>query len=297
MLLTIQNILRNLLYERGKINEQEVAIIFEAPTRERLERLWQPAVSLFLYAIHENVELRQSSYRTVAADNGRAERRPLPRRFDLRYMVSAISSEVEDEQQLLWRVLTTLVRYPQVPEELLPAELRALAVPLVSKLAQEDDSGQLIALWNSLGSPPRPALAYTLTVPVELALVAEAPLVLRRVARYHRHLPGEGERQAVERGLVLGGVVRNEQGQALAGVRVALEGHAEEGVTDSAGRFVLGHLPPQRAVLRLTPPVGPARRLTLDYGDDSSPAVDQPGARGSLSYYEIVLERLPALET
>lgn len=291
MLLTVQNILRRLLYERGQISEQEVAIIFEAPTSERIARLWQPTISLFLYAIQENVELRQSSYQTVAA-NGRAERRPLPRRFDLHYMVSAISSDIEDEQQLLWRVLTTLVRYPQVPEELLPEELRTLSVPLVTRLAQENEGGQLIALWNGLGSPPRPALAYTITVPVELAPVGEAPLVLKRTVRYRRLAPGE--ELVSESALLLGGVVRNQQGEALAGVRIALEGHPHESVTDSAGRFVLGHLPPRRAVLRLMPPAGPARRLTLDYGDDA--AADQPGTRGSLSY-EIVLEALPALET
>ncbi|GER84090.1 hypothetical protein KTAU_27270 [Thermogemmatispora aurantia] len=294
MLLTVQHILRRLLYERGQINEQEVAIIFEAPTPERIERLWQPTISLFLYAIQENVELRQSSYQTVAT-NGRAERRPLPRRFDLRYMVSAISSEIEDEQQLLWRVLTTLVRYPQIPEELLPEELRAGAVPLVTRLAQEDDAGPLIALWNGLGSPPRPALAYTVTVPVELAAVGEAPLVLQRTARYRRLSPGEG--QALESAIQLGGLVRNQQGEALAGVRVALEGRVQESITDESGRFILSQLPPRRAVLRLTPPEGPARRLTLDYGgNDVAPAADQSGAPGVLSY-EIVLEALPVLET
>ncbi|WP_052890464.1 Pvc16 family protein [Thermogemmatispora carboxidivorans] len=293
MLLTMQTVLRRLLYERGQISEREVDIIFEAPTTERIERLWQPTISLFLYAIHENVELRQSSYQTVAA-NGRAERRPLPRRFDLRYMVTAISSEIEDEQQLLWRVLTTLVRHPQIPEAYLPLEVQALGIPLVAHVGREDEQQVLLSLWNSLGSPPRPALAYTVTVPIELAPVAEAPLVLQRTARYRRLSPGE--EQASESGIQLGGLVRNQQGQALAGVHVALEGYAEESITDSTGRFVLGHLPPQRAILRLTPPTGPARRLVIDYGDDAAPAADQPGPRSVLSY-EIVLEALPVLET
>ncbi|RAQ97514.1 Pvc16 family protein [Thermogemmatispora tikiterensis] len=291
MLLTMQHILLRLLYERGQINEREVDIIFEAPTLERIEGLWQPTISLFLYAIQENVELRQSSYQTVAA-NGRAERRPLPRRFDLRYMVSAISSQIEDEQQLLWRVLTTLVRHPQLPEALIPEEVRSLGIPLVAHVGREEEQPALLSLWSSLGGPPRPALAYTITVPVELAPVGEAPLVLQRTVRYRRLAPREA--LISESSLLLGGVVRNQQGEALAGVRVALEGRGQESITDESGRFVLNQLPPRRAVLRLTPPAGPTRRLILNYGDD--PAADQPGAHGSLSY-EIILETLPAPET
>jgi hypothetical protein len=284
MLLTLQGILRRLLYERGQISEQEVDIIFEAPTQERVERIWQPTISLFLYAISENVELRQHSYQTVSG-NGRAERRPAPRRFDLRYMVSALSSEIEDEHQLLWRALTTLVRYPQLPDELLPEEVRALAVPLVTKVCQEDEHQQLLGLWSALGAQPRPALAYTVTVPVEVLTVREAPLVLTRTARYTR-LRSE---EVLETGIQVGGVVRNRSGEALAGVRVLLEGRVEESVTDAAGRFVLRNMPPQRATLRLVPPGGTPRRLTLNYAlaQEASGKADPPLA------YEIVLDALP----
>jgi hypothetical protein len=287
MLLIIHHVLRRLLYERGQISEQEVEISFEAPTRERIESLWQPTISLFLYAVQENVELRQHGYQAVTA-NGRAERRPLPRRFDLRYMVSAISSEIEDEHQLLWRVLTTLLRYPQLPEELLPEELRATGVPLVTRLCQEPAEQLLLNLWSGLGVPPRPALTYAVTVPIELALVREAPLVLTRTARY-RDRQGRDLR---EQGVQLGGVVRSRQGLALAGVRVALEGRAEEVITDEQGRFLLRNLPPQRVALRLTPKEGAPRRLTLDY-ELSRPST----ASRAMLAYEIVLDTLPASDT
>lgn len=284
MLPELHNILRRLLYERGQIGEQEVDIQFEAPTQEHIERLLRPAVNLFLYDIHENTELRQNSYETVRG-NGRAERRPAPKRFDLGFMVSALSSEIEDEHRLLWRVLATLVRYPQIPNDLLPPEVRALDIPLVTKLCQEEESRQLLGLWNGLATRPRPALAYTVTVPVELASRIEVPLVLTRIARYTRVSPGE---QAVETGIQVGGVLRGKDGAALAGVKVSIEGRAGESITDAAGRFVLRNMPANQATLRITPASGTPRLLTLAY-----PLPQAGQTASSTSSYEIVLDSLP----
>lgn len=288
MLLELHNILRRLLYERGQISEQEVDIQFEAPTQEHIERLWRPAINLFLYNIHENTELRQNNYQSVRG-NGRAEWRPAPRRFNLRYMVSALSSEIEDEAQLCWRVLATLVRYPQIPVELLPEEVRALDIPLVTKLGEDDESQHLLSLWNALGVRPRPALAYTVTVPVELASMSEAPLVLTRTVRYTRLSPGE---QAVETGIQVGGVVRNQSGETLAGVSVAIAGRASESITDVEGRFVLRNMPANQATLHITPATGVSRLLTLAY-----PAPRPGQATTNTPSYEIVLDTLPPVGT
>jgi len=278
MLYKLHTTLQRLLYERGQISPQEVDITFEAPTRERIERLLLPTVNLFLFEIEENAELRQNAYQTVRG-NGRAERRQPPKRFDLRYMVSALSSEIEDEYQLLWRVLTTLVRYPQIPEEFLPEEARALEIPLVTKLGQSEESQRLLGVWNALGVQPRAALAYTVTVPVELAIVSEAPLVLTRTARYTRLPPGE---QASEARTQIGGVVRNKNGEALAGVRVAIEGRATESVTDASGRFVLGNAPAGQVTLSIIPADGRPQLLTI-----ANP-MSRSGQEGAPAY-EIVL--------
>src|SRR5437763_5719148 len=125
MLLELHTTLQHLLYKRGHISPHEIDITFEAPTRERIDKLTRPTINLFLFDLQENTELRQSNYE-VTRNNGRAERRLVPRRFDLRYMVSALTTSVEDEHQLLWRVLVTLVQHPQLPAELLSDELRTL---------------------------------------------------------------------------------------------------------------------------------------------------------------------------
>ena len=93
-----------------------------------MDRLVRPTVSLFLFDLVENTEMRQSNFPVTRASD-HAERRMPPRRVDLRYMVSALTTEIEDEHRLLWRVLATLLKYPQVPDELLPEELRGGEIP------------------------------------------------------------------------------------------------------------------------------------------------------------------------
>lgn len=278
MLLELHNALRSLLYERGQIGPQEVAVQFEAPTPERVERLLLPTVNFFLFEVQENTELRQSAYQTRQV-NGRAERRTPPRRFDLHYMVSALSSESEDEYLLLWRVLTTLGRYSQIPEEYLPEEVSLLKIPLVTRFCEGEESQRLFNIWGALGTQPRAALAYVVTVPVDLATVIDAPLVLTRVTRYTR-ASSTGQSREIETRRLVGGVVRAKSGEPLAGVRVLLAGRADESVTDAEGRFMLSNVPAGQLDLQVIPTSGRARRVTF-VGDASQSA--------SATDFEIVL--------
>ena len=185
MLLEVHSALQRLLYERGQISAREVDIQFERPTREQIDKLTRPTINLFLFDLQENSELRENDFHTRrSSSNSRAERYLPPRYFDLRYMVSILTSAIEDEHLLLWRVLTTLARHRQFPPDLLSEELRAPDRYLTSKVSQEDDGERLSSLWNALGVPPRPAISYILTVPVDMDQVIEAPLVLTRTVRY-----------------------------------------------------------------------------------------------------------------
>ncbi len=257
MLLELQTTLQRILYERGQISEREVDIQFEAPAHERIERLLRPTINVFLFEVLENTELRSNGYQKMIQNNGKAEFRPPPRRFDLNYMISVLSSEVEDEHLLLWRVLTTLLRYAELPAELLPEQVRALEIPLVTRLCRDEEGKRLQSLWGSLGVQPRPALAYTVTVPVALDIVREAPLVLASKTRYSHGT------QPLEAMLQIGGVVRNKRGEALEGASVAFEGTATTSVTNSAGQFTLRHVPPGQITLRITPLHGVPRLVTL----------------------------------
>ena len=185
MLLEVHGALQRLLYERGQISAREVDIQFERPTREQIDKLTRPTINLYLFDLQENTELRRNDFQVRRGKGeNRAERYLPPRYFDLRYMVSILTSSIEDEHLLLWRVLTTLLRHPQFPEDLLPEELRAPDRLLTAKVGQDDNGERLSSLWNALSVPPRAALCYILTVPVDMDQSSEVPIVLTRVARY-----------------------------------------------------------------------------------------------------------------
>jgi hypothetical protein len=280
MLLELHNTLQRLIYERGNISPHEVDITFEAPTHERIEKLIQPTINVFLFDLHENIDLRRSDFERTRS-NGRAERHTPPRRFDLHYMVSALTTNVEDEHELIWRVLLTLIRHPQLPQEVLPEELQALEPPLSTQVSQSDEGQRLAGVWNALGVPPHPALSYVVTVPVEMNMVIEAPLVLTRTARYTRT---HEDRPEISN--QIGGVVRGVAGEPLANVRVALEGRVASACeTDEEGRFVLTNVSSGAVTLRVTRLDGMQRVVTVQV-----PSSRSQGSSNPEGTYDIVLE-------
>ncbi len=284
MLLELHRSLQNLLYVRGQISPREVDIRFEAPTRERVEKLIRPTINLFLFDVQENKELRRSDFETTK-QNGRAERRALPRRFDLRYMVSALTTSSEDEYLLLWRVLTTLLHHPQLPAEILSEELRQLEPPPVTQVSQDDEGKRMSDLWSALGGPPHPALYYVVTVPVDMNLSIETPLVLTRTTRYSR---ADSEKVAPEVGVQIGGVVRTGTGEPLANVKVALEGSAAlESLTNTEGRFTLRDVRPGTLRLRVTQADGSQKIITVEVPDARS-ASGSGGLSDNEHPYDIV---------
>jgi hypothetical protein len=263
MLLPLHSALQSLMYEYGQIDPLEVEIRFEAPTREWVSSLTRPTISFFLFDLQEKTDLRQTSFETTRTQN-QAVRRMAPRRVDLRYMVSALTSVIEDEHQLLWRTLVTLMKYPQLPPEVLPEELRTLEPPLTTRVSQPDDGPRLWELWNGLEMPPRPALLYVVTAPIDLEIAFEAPLVLTRTARYGR-FADDKTLAAPETGVQIGGMVRNRRGEPLAGASVAVEGSAAgSSVTNSEGQFTLAGVPSGAVTLRVSRAEGPPALVKVE---------------------------------
>jgi hypothetical protein len=251
MLAELNASLQRLLRERGLIDADVVDIEFDPPLKPWANALVRPTLSLFLFDIQENTELRDTALSTTRA-NGRGVHRLPPRRFDLRYMVSAITSVVADEHLLLWRALVTLMKYQTLPEELLRAPLLEPGVPITTKVSKPDDAPRPLDVWSALEAPPRPALIYVVTVPVDLGISIEAPLVLTRTARYTRTTEPE---VPPDIGTHIGGVVRDRTGAPVANATVALEGRARLGsATNEQGQFVLDSVPSGAVTLRVERP-------------------------------------------
>lgn len=262
MLTTLHNMLERMLYERGGLPD-EVQVSFERPTREWVESQLRPTLNLFLFDIQENMELRTRQPQTTRGENGAQTRFP-PRRFELRYLVTAFAAEPADEHLIIWRVLAVLARFVHLPEELVPAEWNRPEAPLVARVANADAPVRPSDLWGALELPPRPALIYTLIAPLDLEIAFSAPLVLTRSLRYAQRSRPDLLPDPAPAPLRLGGVVRGRDGQPLRGARVGIEGRASETLTDAEGRFALGGLRPGNATLRVVGPGGAIAIRTVE---------------------------------
>jgi hypothetical protein len=272
MLPTLHTTLRRLLYERGKIDPDEVAVRFARPTRQWLDALTMPTLNLFLYAVEENPDFRNQRPQVKRIGNSATTSFP-PARVDLHYMVAAFSSMPEDEHELIWRVLAVLLRHPALPAELLDETVRALDVTLLTRITRLGEGAGALEFWQALEIPPRPCLLYSVTAPLDLDLAVIAPLVLTRNTRFTRRSP---EDEAAARGIMrdrtievasslrIGGVLRDAQGAPLAGLTLSIEGRALPPIITSAeGRFTLGPLQPGPLTLRVTRPGAEDRLVPL----------------------------------
>lgn len=239
ILADVQGVLKRLIYERGLINPADVAVAFEVPIRSWVAARTGPTVDLYLYDIRENTELRRSSLETTRL-NGRGQMRVPPRRFDLCYLVSVLSTEIEDEHQVLWRLLLTLLKHPTLPAELLPESLRKDDLPIPTRLELPDGAPKPLEIWSALEMPPRPALGLVVTVPADLGIAFDAPLVLTRSARYRRI---EGGAEPEDRRHHIGGVVKGRGDRPLAGATVSVAGSTITSTTNADGVFTFWGLP------------------------------------------------------
>lgn len=240
--------LERLLYERGRIDPQEVDVRFEAPTKEWTASLLMPTVNLYLFRVEENTDLRRTDFTSTKA-NGTATRRMPPRRIDLHYMVSVLSTSVVDEHELLWRTLRTLMKHAEIPAEMLAEGLLQSDVPVTTRVAQSDDETKLLDVWSGLEAVPRPALTYVVTVPIDTDISIDAPLVLTRMVRYARF---KGDEVEPHTRYHIGGIIRDKGGVPVGGAHVTVEGSGvEASVSDSEGRFVLVGVPTGKVKLKV----------------------------------------------
>ncbi len=64
MLPELHEVLKELIYSRGRISRTDVDVTFEVPTKEWTDKLVRPTVNLYLAELQENLELRQAQFQS-----------------------------------------------------------------------------------------------------------------------------------------------------------------------------------------------------------------------------------------
>ena len=192
MLTDLDETLKRLLIKNIPIENNEVDIQFDLPRRDWSAGLSRPTINLYLYDICENTKLRRNEWIVERGENGQATKKKPPKRIDVSYMVTVWANAIEDEHRLLWRTLATLMRYKELPAEILRGELAHATVPIRATTAQPDDIPNAADLWSALDNELKATIYLTVILPLDVAKAITGPLVLTKRIRVEQGLTGEG---------------------------------------------------------------------------------------------------------
>ncbi|MFE4372650.1 DUF4255 domain-containing protein [Streptomyces sp. NPDC056835] len=167
MIHEVDDALRALL--RAEVLEgAQIAVVFDAPTRDWAAKVNAPTVNVYLYDIREDMRRRERGLHNEYDEQGTvvARRRP-PRFFKLSYLITAWTKRPEDEHRLLSSLLACLLRYEALPPERLTGTLQdiGVAVPMTIALPPPEDRS-FADVWSALGGELKPSLDLVISVPV-----------------------------------------------------------------------------------------------------------------------------------
>lgn len=234
MIAELDETIRQLLLREGGLDPSDVDVSFDLPNREWSMGISKPTLNCYLFDIRENRELRQSGLAMVGSGTRAAVRIREPIRVSVTYLITAWTRQVEDEHRLLFQALRTLLRYPDIPDELRAGALRQQQHPLRTAIIQPD--GVLKSpgeFWTALENHLKPSLSYVVNLALEHDKLPAGPPVFVQTMRFLAPLNGLDEY------LAFGGVVRDSKGQAVPGAEVRVDGHRGPVTCDNLGRFRL----------------------------------------------------------
>lgn len=251
MIVEIDEALKNLLMQEIDIQGNEVDINFEQPKRDWSARLSKPTINLFLFDVRENLRLRGAEqYTTIRRADGTSEVRRNLVRMDLRYLMTAWVKEAEDEHLLLSSALISMLRFPFLPQDLLPDSFKEQPAPISIEVAtfppENGPIDKFTEIWGVLDNEMRPGVQVTVTVAVD----PYRPMVFKQVRTREVRYVQQSEiapdtsngNQAVSKTYwTLGGTIQSKK-YALSTISAVLVEKQLKVELDEDGRFTLPSL-------------------------------------------------------
>ena len=239
MITDLDETIKQMLIQRGALDPSEVDINFETPDRQWSGSISKPTVNLYLYDIRENHELRGTEWFVGRDQNGMAIRKKNPSRVDLCYLITVWTNDIEDEHRLLWHVLLTLFRYPELPEELLSGLLAGQNSPIRTTTAQPDGLFSNPAdFWTALDNELKPSVNYLVTLPLDTDIAFTAPLIRTKILEFKA--PDTEKERLVQVAGMVHAVGKPEQG--IANARIVAKEARMTAETDEQGYYSFPNL-------------------------------------------------------
>lgn len=265
MIADLDKTIRQLLIDELPPELSEVAIKFDAPTREWSQRQNGPTLNFYLYDVRENPHLRAHQWEQRNLDhNGRpldpqkVHQKRTPLRIDCFYMVTTwMNQNPEDEHRLLTNCLLVLARYPVLPADRLVERLRNPTFEVRAQVARHDVLTNPAEVWGALNNDIRPTVPYVVTLTLDPWRIPEdlqsvGPVRTLGIGVGQEGTPAElanrrlSPAQADPLHRFIWGTVRDpqKQGAPVANLEVAIEGVGLYTRTDAQGRFRFAGLMP-----------------------------------------------------
>lgn len=161
----LDDALRDLLIREMPIKNNEIDLSFGQPNKEWSSRLSRPTLNLYLHDIRENPTLRrdQNFSELERRTDSVVQRRP-PHRITMHYLVTAWATAPEDEHRMLARALLALLRFQELPDDILPEGLQDQPSPIPLKVAQADVLEKPSDFWSVVDNQQRPGITFSATL-------------------------------------------------------------------------------------------------------------------------------------
>ena len=238
MINDLDETIKQLLIKQGSL-EPSVDITFNIPDREWSASISKPTINLYLYDIRENHTLRGTEW-TFETNGNSTTRKKNANRINLSYLVTVWANNIEDQHRLLWRVLSTLFRYPTLPQELLTGKLAEQQYHIITTTAQPDGLfNHPSDFWAALDNEIKPSINYVVTLPIDLSVAFTSTIT--RTATLGIKPPGGEAEQLIQ----ISGIVHavGEPEKIVAGATVLAREVGMTARTDSEGKYNFSRIP------------------------------------------------------
>lgn len=159
---------------RSYFDESE-SINFDSPDESKFG---SRTINLFLYDVRENVELRSTVGVIERQNSGMITTVPPPVFVDCSYIITVWLKEQprnpSNEHMFLGEVMKVLLRYPKIPTHFFQGSLRDRDQPIRTSVLRPGQLQNMGDFWQAIGSKPKAALHYTVTIAVPVHEPVEA---------------------------------------------------------------------------------------------------------------------------
>lgn len=211
-----------------------------------VDRERTPSLNLYLYDFRISKRIPSTGRqveRSFEGSNPYADIRRAPSWFDVSIMITARDRTVLGEHSLLSDVLSLLLRYQSLREELLTPDLRGYGNLMLS--VTDGPPIDVATLWNSLSLSIRPAIYLTVAVPLGVWRKTTVPLVTERQfgVKDRDSIPAIGRSETLIRQVAITGIIKNAfNSKPIKGIQVVIEGTEKAANSDDEGYFFFENL-------------------------------------------------------